>query len=366
MRSSHRRVTIQDVARACEVAPSTVSNALSGKAHVSEETRSRIAEVAQQMGYRPSAVARSLRLQRSWSIGLLIGDITNPFFPELVRGVEDVAAAEQCDLILCNTDYSPEKEASYIQLLLDKQVDGLILASQQSDSEAVVQLQQQGVPFVLVNRRHHLVQANYVGLDNRGGIASTINHLVGLGHRRIALLRGPADSKSTAAEERYHGYLAALKAHGLALDPDIVIESDYTMAAGYQAAQRLVALPDPPTSAICTSDVMALGAIDGFLERGWRVPEDVSVIGWDDIFVSSLRFIGLTSVRQDKREMGSTAARLLLKQVRAKRQRRAQEVILVPELMVRRTTAPARQSGPRPSKSEELTGTTVPLPSPQL
>ncbi len=176
--SARRRVTIQKVARAYGVAPSTVSNALSGKNHVSDETRSRIVEVAQQMGYRPSAIAASLRMQRSWSIGPLIGDITNPSLPELVRGVEDVVVAEQCNLILCNTDYSPEKEASYLRLLLDKQVDGLILASQESNSEAVVDLQKQGVPFVLLKRRHHSVKASYVGLDNKGGIGSAITHLV--------------------------------------------------------------------------------------------------------------------------------------------------------------------------------------------
>ncbi len=340
----HRqRVSIQDVARACGVAPSTVSNALSGKAHVREETRNRVVEIAQQMGYRPSAIARSLRMQRTWSIGLLIADITNPFFPEVVRGVEDVVAAEQCNLILCNTDYQPEKQARYLQVLLDKQVDGLILASQSSDSQDVVQLHNDGVPFVLVNRRHHLVTADYVGLDNQKSIALVLDHLVALGHRHFAYVAGPPDS--AAAEERYESFLMALKDRDLPLEPTMVMDGDYSMAAGHRAALKLAGLPTPPTAVICTNDLMALGAIDGFMEQGWRVPEDMSVVGFDDISMSSLRSIGLTTIHQPKREMGAAAAKLLLKRIKARRPPPTQEANLEPELIVRRTTAPPRAAG---------------------
>ena len=160
------RATIKDVARACGVAPSTVSNALSGSGYVRDDTRAQVLDAAKRLGYRASSVARGLRMQRSWSVGLLLADIANPWFPELVRGVEDVLWSAQINLVLCNTDYQAEKEDTYLRHLIDKRVDGLILASTGAESPAVPRLQAEGVPLVMLNRRHGSVATDYVGMDN--------------------------------------------------------------------------------------------------------------------------------------------------------------------------------------------------------
>ena len=329
------RTTIKDVARACGVAPSTVSNALSARGYVRDETRAKVLDAAERLGYRASAVARGLRMQRSWSVGLLVADIANPWFPELVRGVEDVLWSAQINLVLCNTDYQPEKEDAYLRHLIDKQVDGLILASTGSESPAVPRLQAEGVPLVMLNRRHGTVATDYVGMDNRGGVAAAVAHLVELRHRRIGFIAGRTDS--SAAQERKEGYLRAMAAHFGAAPQELIAQGDYSIVSGTDAARRLLALAAPPTAIVSANDFMAYGAIDAITEAGLAVPRDVSVTGFDDIFVSALPRIALTTVRPPTRKLGATAAELLLKQVARKGAER-ESVILPSELVIRRTT----------------------------
>jgi LacI family transcriptional regulator len=334
------KITIKQVAEASGVAPSTVSNALTGKGYVSPETRSRVVEAAESLGYRASSLARSLRLQQTWSVGLLLADVSNPFFPAVVRGIEDVLWGQQYNLVLCNTDYNKDKEAAYLRHLLDKQLDGLILASTASDSDDVLQLQAQGVPFVMLNRRHVSARTHYVGMDNEGGVGTAVEHLLTLGHRRIAFIKGRADS--SAAEERYQGYRAALRRAGIGFDPALVAYGDYTIESGHAAAVRFMDLARLPTAIVSANDFMALGAMALFKERGLRVPEEVSVIGFDDIFVSALPWIELTTVRPQSWQLGASAAELLLDLIGKRRSGDMREIILPNELILRATTAPAK------------------------
>jgi LacI family transcriptional regulator, galactose operon repressor len=334
------KITIKQVAAASGVAPSTVSNALTGKGYVAPETRSRVVEAAESLGYRASSLARSLRLQQTWSVGLLLADVSNPFFPAVVRGIEDVLWGQQYNLVLCNTDYRKDKEAAYLRHLLDKQLDGLILASTASDSDDVLQLQAQGVPFVMLNRRHVSAKTHYVGMDNEGGVGMALDHLLALGHRRIAFIKGRGDS--SAAEERYQGYRAALQRAGIAFDEALVAYGDYTIESGHAAAVRFMRLARLPTAIVSANDFMAFGAMALFKERGVRVPEEVSVIGFDDIFVSSLPWIELTTVRPQSWQLGASAAELLLDLIGRRRKGGAKEIILPNELIVRATTAPAK------------------------
>ena len=335
---SRRRATIRDVARACGVAPSTVSNALANKPHVAEATRRQILEVAQNVGYRGSSVARALRTQRTFTIGVLLADIANPVFPRIVRGIEDVLIRGGCMLYLCNTDGCEEKQLAYMRSLLDGHVDGLILVSQHTGSEDVMRLLDEGPPFVLIHRRNRMREFDYVGLDNRAGIALLIDHLVGFGHRRIGFIGGPRPS--TAAEEREDAYEAALERHGLRLEPDLKQPGDYSIACGRAAADRLLALDRPPTAVIASNDFSALGMITRAAERGVRVPEQLSVTGFDDSFIADLPFANLTTVRQQKRAIGAAAARLLLERITTREARAAREIIFCPELIVRGTTGP--------------------------
>jgi len=332
------RATIKDVARACGVAPSTVSNALSGSGYVRDDTRAQVLDAAKRLGYRASSVARGLRMQRSWSVGLLLADIANPWFPELVRGVEDVLWSAQINLVLCNTDYQAEKEDAYLRHLIDKRVDGLILASTGAESPAVPRLQAEGVPLVMLNRRHGSVATDYVGMDNKGGVAAAVAHLAELGHSRIGFIAGRISS--SAASERREGYLLAMAAHFGAAPPELIAQGDYSIVSGFEATRRLLALTPPPTAIVSANDFMAYGAIDAITLAGMSVPRDISVTGFDDILVSGLSLIRLTTVRPPTWKLGATAAELLLKRVGKKALGLRESVILPSELVVRGTTGP--------------------------
>jgi LacI family transcriptional regulator len=332
------RATIKDVARACGVAPSTVSNALSGSGYVRDDTRAQVLDAAKRLGYRASSVARGLRMQRSWSVGLLLADIANPWFPELVRGVEDVLWSAQINLVLCNTDYQAEKEDAYLRHLLDKRVDGLILASTGAESPAVPRLQSEGVPLVMLNRRHASVATDYVGMDNKGGVGAAVKHLVELGHRRIAFIAGRISS--SAASERREGYLLAMAEHVGPAPAELMAQGDYSIVSGFEAARRLLALTPRPTAIISANDFMAYGAIDAITRAGMSVPKDMSVTGFDDILVSGLSLIGLTTVRPPTWKLGATAAELLLQRVGKKGVAPRESIILPSELVVRTTTGP--------------------------
>ncbi len=334
---AQQRATIKDVARAARVAPSTVSKALCGKGHFSQETQSRVLAAAERLGYRSSSQARGLRLQRSWSVGLLLVDITNPWFPEIVRGVEDALWAAGINLVLCNTDYRPDKEEAYLLQLLDQGVDGLILASAGAASEAVPRLQRQDVPLVMLNRRHRTAATDYVGMDNAGGIAEAVAHLAALGHRRIGFMAGPRGS--SAASERLEGFRAGVMKQLGGCDDSMIEQGDYSIASGFAAAQRLLARR--PTAIVSANDFMAYGAIDAILRAGLAVPRDVSLTGFDNSFVSALPAIALSTVDPQTRMLGAEAARLILRRI-ADKKAPVQSIVLPARLVIRQSTSAAR------------------------
>jgi len=315
-----RRVSIKDVAKACGVAPSTVSYALNDSRTVTPQTKQRILEAAERLGYRASAVARGLRLQRSWSVGLLLTSISNPFYPEVARGVEEVVADNECNLILCNTDYQEDKQDRYLRVLVDRQVDGIILGSHPSEK--------------------HLRD-----LGNQGGIAKAVDHLVALGHRRIGFIRGHPMSGATA--ERQQAFEDSLRRHGLPVDQQLLVPGQYDYVSGQIACQRLLAAQPRPTAVVAASDLMALGAIETIRGSGLEVPSDVSVVGFDDIFLSGLPMIQLTTIGVAKRELGAAAARLLLERMSGQRHPSPCQIVFPTELVERRTTAPVKAARKR-------------------
>jgi LacI family transcriptional regulator len=347
-----KRVTIKDVANECGIALSTVSNALVGKQHVSEETRRLVKETAERLGYRASAVARALRMQRSFTIGVLIADVANPAFPDFVRGVEDVAIREKCSLLLCNTDGDEEKQIWHMRALLDSQVDGMVLISQHIDTPRVRELLDSGTPFVLVQRRSPRHEDDYVGSDNVGGITQAVDHLASLGHTRIGFVRGPMDS-STAAE-RLEAYKAAVRRLKLDRDAELIFNGDYNLPTGYDAGLRLLSLPNRPTAIMASNDLNAMGVIEAAMELGIKVPADLSVVGLDDIQLASFRRIDLTTIHLQKRTMGAAAAEMLMKRIRNQRPSPAREQIFPTGLVVRGSTARAPQAAGRKRKKEAV------------
>jgi LacI family transcriptional regulator len=334
----HKPVTIRDVARECGIALSTVSNALAGKPHVAKETRRQVKEVAERLGYRASAVARALRTNRSFTIGVLIADVANPAFPDFVRGVEDVAIREKCSLFVCNTDGDIERQIWHMQSLLSNRVDGMVLISQHVDDERVRELLAVGPPHVALQRRSPRFDDDYVGSDNVGGITEAVEHLADLGHRRIGFVRGPLGSST--AQERLDAYRSAVARLGLDADPALVFDGDYTMPTGHLAGRALLSLPRPPTAIMASNDINALGIIDAATELGRDVPRDLSVIGLDDITLAAYGRINLTTIHLQKRAMGAAAAELLMKRVRSKRRGQGRLMTFPTHLVVRGTTAP--------------------------
>jgi LacI family transcriptional regulator len=338
------RITIIDVARAASVHPSTVSRVLNGRAELSllPETRDRVTAAAKRLGYRPSALARSLRLRRTFTLGMLVPDITNPFFPPIIKGVEDTAQARGYNLILCNTMDSPEREATYLRVLRERQVDGLLIASSFMADSTIAQLRAEKFPYVLLNRAPRGGEDLAVLPDNRAGVTSAIEHLIELGHRRIGLVAGPQTTMT--GQERLAAARAALRRHRIAADDGLVgIAERFSEEAGYRAAWQLLRGIEPPTAIFGANDLIALGALRVAREAGLGVPRDLSIVGFNDIPLAELLEPPLTTVRVPQQEMGVEAATLLIAQLDGEAIPR-RRVVLEANLIVRGSTAVPRIS----------------------
>ena len=345
-------VTIKDVAREAGVSLGTASQALRDSPAVRDATRRRVRAVATLLRYQPSALARGLVTRRTHSVGLLISDITNPFFIRAVRAVEDAAQENGYNVILCNTDEDPAKETQYLRVLMEKRVDGIILATTAGSLPAVRDVRWRRIPLVLFDRELPQVAADTVKVDSvRGGRLAT-EHLLQLGHRRIAIIHGPV-VRSTGAE-RLEGYLLAMRTAGLRPDPALIREGNFKQDSGRDLARQLLDLAPPPTALFCTNNLMTVGALQTLGERGIRIPQDLSLVGYDDMEWWTLTHPPLTTVGQPVYELGREAMRLLLAQIAGPR-RRAQRVVLKPELLRRASCgppppttsrAPRRSAGP--------------------
>lgn len=332
------KVSIHDVAREAGVALSTVSNALAGKEIVKESTRVKIQEIADRMGYRVSVVARALRMQRTFTLGVLLADVSNPSSPDFLRGVEDVAEREACSLLVCNTDGALEKQITQMKVLLDRRVDGLVLLSQYSEQPLVRELLDSGTPFVLLQRRSPKHLDDYVGADNNAGISAAVEHLVKLGHTRIGLIRGP--SESSAADERMQAFQQAVARLGAATDPALIVQGNYHVEDGYRAAQAFLAMRNRPTAILAANDMSAIGVMNAAHEAGIAIPEQLSVIGLDDIALASYAPIDLTTIALPRRDMGAAAAELLMERIK-KNRKKAKQVLFPMRLVVRGSSGPA-------------------------
>ncbi|RKP57739.1 LacI family DNA-binding transcriptional regulator [Pararobbsia silviterrae] len=338
---SGRRPTILDVAAACGVSPATVSNVLAEKRHISAETRALVLAKVQELKYVASATARGLRMNRTWSIGVVVGDIANPFSPEVVGGVEEALWERKNNLILCNTGFRSERKIAYIQSLIDKHVDGLILVTQTlTVKEASAFDIKRLPPLVTINRVSEAIPSDHVTVDNEQGVTDLMNHLFALGHKRIAFVKGLTSSTSAAA--RHKAYRAAMKHQGLLVDHELTIQGDYTIESGAIAGRRLVEMSSPPTAIVAANDMMAIGVLGALRDKGISVPEDVSVAGFDDVSISSHPLINLTTIEQPKYETGTTAARLLLERIEGGPAEPPRVVMLTANLKIRGTTGRAR------------------------
>ncbi|MDD2201496.1 MAG: LacI family DNA-binding transcriptional regulator [Firmicutes bacterium] len=329
--------TIYEIAERVGVSPATVSRALSGKDYVRQELRDEILEVAKEMNYHPNQQARSLVLKETHTIGLVVPDITNPFFPSIARGVEDVAHAHGYNVILCNTDSNSRKEKQYLEMLYSKRVDGLILISSQANTSQIKKLLEYNVPVVLADRSIDF-PCDLVTTDNTAGAYQATKHLIGLGRYPIAIITGPSDLPTRG--ERFEGYRMAMVENGLEVQPELILEGDYRQHSGYRLTKELLKMKEPPQAIFACNDLMALGCMVALEDMGVEVPEQMAVVGYDDVEFASTTRPRLTTVAQPKYEMGSIACETLLKRIRDKDapQRR---VVLQTQLVVRESSVVA-------------------------
>ncbi len=330
-------VTIKDIARAAGVSPSTVSRALNDSPLIRQSTKERIKRLAAELGYERNELARSLVKGRTRALGLLVPDITNPFFAEITKGVEDAAQTRGYGVILCNTGDDPQRELAYGLLLRRKRVDGQIITSVALEDPFLPELSRTKTPFVLVSRTSNTVDAPYVIVDDEWGAELAADHLLKLGHRRIACISGPEDVGP--GKVRAEAFVRHLSSHGIELPRTWVRHTEFTWEGGERVASEILAKRRRPTAIFAANDLIALGVLVAAHKRGLSVPEELSVVGFDDIAYASLPLIELTTVAQPAYKMGYLAAEWLMDLLEGKRRKKLQKRVR-PTLMVRKTTAP--------------------------
>lgn len=328
-----RPVTIKDVAREAGVSVSTVSRVLTQNAPVKRETRERVQTAIKELGYSPNALARSLRKKFSRTIGLVIPDISNPFFPDIAKGVEDTAKEAGYHVILCNAGNNPQREEEAIQLLKERQVDGVILVSSSPVGAYLQKFSE--MKIVIVDRELQDMEVDTVICDNVSGSYLATRHLIELGHRDIAIVTGSMGLNTT--RDRLLGYEKALKEKGLPVLEDWIWKAGFSFDHGYNVTEENLKTGNMPTAIFASSDIAAVGVISALEKHGLKVPEDISVVGFDDITLSTLVKPTLTTVTQPTYQMGKEAVELLVSGIKRGR-KKAKRIVLPTNLVVRNSS----------------------------
>jgi DNA-binding LacI/PurR family transcriptional regulator len=349
LREPSRQVSIKDIARLARVSHPTVSRALQNSPLVNAATAARIRKIAEDAGYRASAVARGLVTRRTRTIGLVVTTAADPFAGEVACGIEQAANDLGYAVFLANSNADPERERKVVQELAERRVDGIIVTSSRVGAEYLPLLTKLNVPMVLVNDQYPGEFVHSVMIANQEGSRVVVGHLIALGHRRIAYIGDRSGYQSDA--ERLEGYRQALKEAGIEFVAELAVEGDSRPEAAVKAMNRLLALSDPPTAVCCYNDMTALGAMKAIRARGLRVPEDVSVTGFDDLFFAAYVDPPLTTVRQPMRLMGRMAMENLFKLMSGEDS--VAQVTVDPELIVRGSTGKVQADSGRERKARD-------------
>ena len=327
------KATIYHVARRARVSTATVSRFLNGTGPVAAETRHRIEQAIRVLGYRPNTVARSLVTKATHTLALLMPDITNPFFPDLVKGIQLLADERGYTVLLCSVAGDAAREEEYLEMLSAKQVDGALLVGLVCGREAIARFAGHGIPIVSLDRNIDYPTAPLVQVNHRRGARAATEHLLQLGHRLVAHLSGPIGLR--VSHERLAGYREALSRAGVAYDPRLVVSGDFTEEAGYEGIEALLRRATPFTAVFAANDLAAIGATAALRDGGRRVPEDVSVVGFDDIRLAAYTSPALTTIRQPTYEMGRRATELLIDAVHGRTLGPGRQVVFEGELIIR-------------------------------
>jgi LacI family transcriptional regulator len=334
-----KKSTIKDIAKKVGVSPTAVSAVLNNRSRprTSQETRKKILRVAKEMKYQPNLLARGLVNKKSHLIGLVVTTMLNPIYPELAQGIEDEALRLGYNILLCSTNNDQKIEASCIKNLLGKGVEGLIISSVSYDGSSILELIEDQFPFVLLTRTVDEDvfgrQINHVVLDNFRGGYLAMEHFYRLGYDRIGIIAG--DLETSTGKFRTEGFNKALADFGYEYDPGLFFECKYQPELAYQATQKLLSIDSPPRAIFAQSDHMALSVREAVLEAGLKIPEDIALIGFDNIAMASLKGIELTTINLKKYEMGAVAVKILVDKLNNNSLQMSSQITLEPELIIR-------------------------------
>ncbi|WP_326554538.1 LacI family DNA-binding transcriptional regulator [Micromonospora sp. NBC_01813] len=336
-------ISIRDVASRAGVSVGTVSNVLNRPDIVAAGTRTRVLAAISELGFVPNDAARQLRRGRSRTLGLVVLDVANPFFTDVARGVEDATSAAGMPVIFCNSDGDAAKERAYLDLLEEQRVQGVLITPVDDASERLMRLRERGVLVILLDHRSRRPDICSVSVDDRLGGALALRHLIDAGHRRIAFVGGPQHLEQV--RDRYAGAVQAMTETGL---PEGQLRRfdtpSLTVAAGRDAAARMLGMPRTSrvTAVFCANDLLALGVLQGLTRQQVRVPDDIALVGYDDIEFAAAAAVPLSSVRQPRQRLGHTAATLLLDEAANPDTHRHRQVVFDPELVVRESSQESR------------------------
>jgi LacI family transcriptional regulator len=326
--------TMKDVAKRAGVSVATVSRVLNNHSRVDPALRDRVTAAMEALHYHPNRVAQRLRAGAGGVIGLIISDITNPFFVSVVRGIEDTAYENGLSVLLCNSDENPAKQQMYVKVMQAEDVAGLIITPNIETDHSINTLLESKMALVFMDRRVEGVEIDSVTVDSAGGTREAVQHLINLGHRRIGLVGGtPAIS---TGRDRYNAFVQTLQDNGIPPIPELIRPGLFRQESGYKLTLELLDLPQRPTAIFAANNVLTLGMLQALHERGIRIPEDIAVVGFDDMPWAGALWPPLTVVAQPTYQLGQEAARMLLRRIDAP-QLPAENLVLSPALIVRRS-----------------------------
>jgi DNA-binding LacI/PurR family transcriptional regulator len=345
--TKRKKATLSDIAATIGVAPMTVSRVVNGTGYVSDETREKVMTAVRKMSYRPNGVARNLKRQRTDTVGLVLGDISNPYSTELANAVREVLSVRGYNLFICISEHSAKEDITAFESLVDHNVDGIIVATRSNaeGDEHLLEIVDGDMPVVVVGRDFHHDLVDFVSADNLTGGFEATRHLIDLGHRRIGFIGATLNNKGSL--KRLQGYLNALEVHDIDIDERLItgrrdaaseVPGYSTERMGYEGMKRLLSLPKRPTAVFARNDFTAVGAMTAIKEAGLSIPKDLAIVGFDDIPLAVHTVPPLTTVRQPMRLQGQLAAEMLVSRIAGKEPRQRTERILNCELIIREST----------------------------
>jgi LacI family transcriptional regulator len=333
-------LNISVVAERARVSTATVSRVINGTARVSPETAERVREAIETLSFHPDISARTLGSGRSGLYGLIISDITNPYFPELVKAFEDIAVEHGQDILIANTDYDPKRTEACVIRMLQRKVDGVAIMTSEMEGRLIRTFSHRRIPTIFMDTRKGMKGVSIVRVDYAAGVKQAMQHLFAFGHKRIAFISGPLTL--TSAQVRAEAFTKSLRRHGLAGEPHLAQEGDHRVEGGHAAMQRILKTGKRPTAVLASNDLTAIGAMGAIHQAGLRIPEDISVIGFDDIELSAYTQPSLTTVHVSRCELAATAFRSLFRdRDRVGMSPVTREHVIQPWLIVRRSTEQA-------------------------